>query len=283
MDSDQRDVVFICVRNCYVGAVKGRTNESTYHGGFVVNYGNVNLENQRKGAKTCHVHHHTGQLSANNPISKYVTTLSQLLTYTGENTNDSIQTLWYIGHMADTRLVLHGYTSVDLVDHESLCPLTGVEWCAAHNGTMMSYIFSKRCISEDMVIRLSSPPSGTGRLALASIITNQIVSRRLYAFANVRAIKEITANLGVVSLFSNVVAQYGLLWHTGCAYLFSSSSLPKFRRQALDSLHFEYTKEDDETGTTQTVSLYSGPNLQRQQQTHKRVAHSPPNSRYPPG
>eukprot|EP00917_Polyrhabdina_sp_WS-2016_P008596 GHVP01019232.1.p1 GENE.GHVP01019232.1~~GHVP01019232.1.p1 ORF type:complete len:100 (-),score=4.39 GHVP01019232.1:265-564(-) len=34
-----RGIVFICLRNCYVGGVKARENDSTYYGEFAVTYG----------------------------------------------------------------------------------------------------------------------------------------------------------------------------------------------------------------------------------------------------
>eukprot|EP00917_Polyrhabdina_sp_WS-2016_P023524 GHVP01050957.1.p1 GENE.GHVP01050957.1~~GHVP01050957.1.p1 ORF type:complete len:402 (+),score=14.34 GHVP01050957.1:19-1224(+) len=274
-----RDIVFICTRNCYVAVVKERVNDSTHYGGFTISYGTVSFYNHREiinyikdsreriqRLATCIVgtnvnwylsNHHTGQITSSSPASKYITTISKLLTYDEHNTiKDAIDMLWYVGQMADTRLVLHGYTPlVELVDHDALIPLSGINRCSAHGGTMMSFIFSKRCILEDMQRRLRSPPSGTGRLALSSIIINQIIDRRLYAFSSVRALKEITDSLETVSLFTNVISDYGLLWHTGCSDLFPGTNLPKLRKQALDSLKFEYTKPG--SAVAQSIELVS--------------------------
>eukprot|EP00917_Polyrhabdina_sp_WS-2016_P033251 GHVP01071067.1.p1 GENE.GHVP01071067.1~~GHVP01071067.1.p1 ORF type:complete len:127 (-),score=6.26 GHVP01071067.1:44-367(-) len=69
--------------------------------------------------------HHTGQVSSTNQASKY--TLSQIMSYTDTPSFDTIDFLWFIGHMACTRMVLHSYTKVELVDESVMHPLTGVK------------------------------------------------------------------------------------------------------------------------------------------------------------
>eukprot|EP00917_Polyrhabdina_sp_WS-2016_P007429 GHVP01016634.1.p1 GENE.GHVP01016634.1~~GHVP01016634.1.p1 ORF type:complete len:159 (+),score=14.58 GHVP01016634.1:654-1130(+) len=43
-----KDVIFCCIRNCYVASVISRQNDSTYHGGFNVTYGKGPLDKSKE-------------------------------------------------------------------------------------------------------------------------------------------------------------------------------------------------------------------------------------------